>query len=203
MNTDLLCICNAIGIYGIYGYPRQHTTSHHLPALYVQNRMPCRFLTVMAYRYLIYKSTTSTVVVRAARPPQPSHDVLLVEITPIARIDRDAVVAEHPLDVAALDGHAGLAHDLGALADPDNEDKLDALALGVVRVLDPHVRVLRLRVVELRRELLQAPAARRRERELVAYRARVREQEPVGRVLVRAHGVVGGKDVLGVDAGHC
>lgn len=112
-------------------------------------------------------------------------------------------MAESPLDVAGLDGDARLAHDLGALADPDQENELDSRALRVVGVLDPHVRVLGLAIVQLRRELLQPARPRPRQHQLVAHGPRVREKQPVSGVLVGPHGVVRRAYVGGVEAGHC
>ena len=80
------------------------------------------------------------------------------------------MVAQHLLHGPALEAHPRLPHDLGALADPDHQHELDPPALRVVGVLDPHVRVLRLRPVQLRRQLADAPRARLRELQRVTHR---------------------------------
>ncbi|KAI6772912.1 hypothetical protein HG530_003870 [Fusarium avenaceum] len=103
---------------------------------------------------------------------------------PVPRGDGNAVMRQLALHVAALDADAGLAHDLCALADPDHQDELDPRALLVVGVLDAHVAVLHLPVVELAHHLAQTARARLGELQLVSHRAGVRDEQPVGRILV-------------------
>src|SRR6478752_343338 len=94
-------------------------------------------------------STPTSVVISTASLPQPHNDIPLIQLGPIPRGDRDAMMRELPLDVAALDANACFAHDLCVLSDPDDQRKLDTLALLVVGVLDAHVAVLHLPVVQL------------------------------------------------------
>ena len=75
--------------------------------------------------------------------------------------------------------HLGLAHDLAAGPDPDDEDELLARGLLVVRVLHARVRERRLPVVQLLAQLREAPRSGRRQHQLVravglAPRGRVR-----------------------------
>ena len=50
---------------------------------------------------------------------------------------------QHPLNSTTLNTNPRLPHHLGALPNPDYQDELHALALGVVGVFDAHVGVLR------------------------------------------------------------
>lgn len=112
--------------------------------------------------------TPSTIVISATSLPQPDHNIPLIQLRPISRRDGDAVMRKLPLDVAALDAHAGLSHDLCVLSDPDHQRELYSGALLVVGVLDAHVAVLDLAVVQLAHQLCEAARARLGERQLVA-----------------------------------
>lgn len=73
------------------------------------------------------------------------------------------MMPQSPLDLAALNADARLAHHLCLLADPHDQDELDAHRLGVVGKLDAHVGVLRFARLEVRRELGEAARAGRGE----------------------------------------
>lgn len=89
------------------------------------------------------------------------------------------MVAQHLLDLARLDTHARLAHDLCRLADPHHQHELDALRLAVVGVLDARVAVLCLRAVEVRGELRDAARAGCGEGEGVGGGGGVGDEEPL------------------------
>lgn len=62
------------------------------------------------------------------------------------------MMSQHPLDLPTLNAHARLPHHLCILADPNDEDELNALGLRIISVLNPHVGVLRLCGIEVSRE---------------------------------------------------